>query len=222
MKLPERPDLSRLPWPRAARLAPLLAWGLALAVTAWVAADLFWRFNAPRVPALPVATQAAPQAAAQAIASRRLMGQGADAPQAAAAAVASRYTLHAVVTGAEGRPGWAVLSIDGGAQQGFVEGQPIQAGSTLARVRADAVDIASGGTTQTVALAPRSGDGSPSAGGPPPAMPAPLPASAAPATPPSSIELGGDTTDQRPDAAQRNFAPGFPIRIPAQPPTPSP
>ena len=222
MKLPERLDPSRLPWQRAARLGPLLAWSLALAVTAWVAADLFWRFSAPRAPALPFAAQADPQAAAQAIASRRLMGQGADAPQAAAAAVASRYTLHAVVTGAEGRPGWAVLSIDGGAQQGFVEGQPIQAGSTLARVRADAVDIASGGATQTVALAPRSGDGSPSAGGPPPAMPAPLPASAAPATPPSSIELGGDTTDQRPDAAQRNLAPGFPIRIPAQPPTPSP
>ena len=26
----------------------------------------------------------------------------------------------------------------------------------------------------------------------------------------------------RPDAAQRNLAPGFPIRIPASPPTPSP
>lgn len=218
MKLPERPDLSRLPWPRAARLAPLLAWGLALAVTAWVAADLFWRFNAPRVPALPVATQAAPQAAAQAIASRRLMGQGADAPQAAAAAVASRYTLHAVVTGAEGRPGWAVLSIDGGAQQGFVEGQPIQPGTTLTEVRAESVLITSGGATQTIALAPRTTGGASTVS--PPGAP---PASASPPPGiPASQEFGGEASDPRPDAAQRNLAPGFPIRIPAQPPTPSP
>lgn len=218
MKLPERPDLSRLPWQRAARLGPLLAWGLALAVTAWVVADLFWRFNAPRPPALPMAAQAAPQAAAQAIASRHLMGQGIDAPQAAADVAPSRYALHAVVTGTEGRPGWAVLSIDGGAQQGFVEGQPIQAGNTLARVRADAVDISTGGVTQTIALTPRSNDGSPPLGGLPPAASAP----AAPANPPSSQELGGDTTAPHPDAAQRNLAPGFPIRIPAQPPTPNP
>ena len=216
MKFPERPDLSRLPWQRAARLGPLLAWSLALAVTAWVGADLFWRFNAPHAPALPVAAQAAPQAAAQAIASRHLMGSGTDTPQAAAAAP-SRYTLHAVVTGAEGRPGWAVLSIDGGPQQGFVEGQPMQSGTALARVRADAVDIATGGLTQTIALAPRSGGASPSISGQPLAEPAP-----APANPPSSPELGGDATDHRPDAAPRNLAPGFPIRIPAQPPTPSP
>ena len=156
MKLPERPDLSRLPWPRAARLAPLLAWGLALAVTAWVAADLFWRFNAPRVPALPVATQAAPQAAAQAIASRHLMGRSADTGQAAGApAASSRFVAHAVVTGAEGRPGWAILSIDGGAQQGFVEGQEIRPGVTLARVAGDGVELTVGGARQRVALAER-------------------------------------------------------------------
>ena len=51
MKLPERPDLSGISWQRAARLGPMLAWGLALAVTAWVAADLFWRFSAPSAPA---------------------------------------------------------------------------------------------------------------------------------------------------------------------------
>ena len=109
MKLPERFDPSRLPWQRAARLGPLLAWSLALAVTAWVAADLFWRFSAPRAPALPFAAQADPQAAAQAIASRHLMGRSADTGQAAGApAASSRFIAHAVVTGAEGRPGWAI------------------------------------------------------------------------------------------------------------------
>lgn len=215
MKLPERLDPSRLPWQRAARLGPLLAWSLALAVTAWVVADLFWRFSAPQPPALPVAAQADPQAAAQAIASRHLMGHGTDTAQAAGApAAASRYAAHAVVTGADGRPGWAILSIDGGAQQGFVEGQPIQPGTTLAEVHAEAVIIATGAARQTIALAPRS---TAAASPPAPASPgSPLPGA------PSSQELGGDATDTRPDAAQRHLAPGFPIRIPASPPPPSP
>lgn len=219
MKLPERLAPSRLPWQRAARLGPMLAWSLALAVTAWVAAELFWRFSAPRAPALPFAAQADPQAAAQAIASRHLMGRGADTDQAAGApAASSRYAAHAVVTGAEGRPGWAILSIDGGPQQGFVEGQPIQPGTTLARVRAESVDIATGGATQTIALAPRSAGGAAAVS--PPGAPA-TPASPPPGTPVSQ-DFGGEAPEPRPDAAQRNLAPGFPIRIPASPPTPSP
>ena len=219
MKLPERLDPSRLPWQRAACLGPLLAWSLALAVTAWVTADLFWRFSAPRAVALPVATQADPQVAAQAIASRHLMGSAGASGQAAAAVAPSRYAAHAVVTGADGRPGWAILSIDGGPQQGFVEGQPIQPGTTLARVRAESVDIATGGATQTIALAPRGGTGNPSS--------APTAPASQPPPPPgmtASQEFGGDATDPAPrtDAAQRTLAPGLPIRIPASPPTPSP
>ena len=220
MKLPERLDPSRLPWQRAARLGPLLAWSLALAVTAWVAADLFWRFTAPRAPALPFAAQADPQAAAQAIAGRHLMGRSGDAGQPGGAPAApSRFVAHAVVTGADGRPGWAILSIDGGPQQGFVEGQPIQPGTTLARVRAESVDIATGGATQTIALAPRGGTGNPSS--------APTAPASQPPPPPgmtASQEFGGDATDPAPrsDAAQRTLAPGLPIRIPASPPTPSP
>ncbi len=223
MKLPERLASSRVPWQRATRLVPLLAWSLALAVTAWVAADLFWRFSAPRAAALPVAAQAAPQAAAQAIASRHLMGSVGSSAQAAAAVAPSRYAAHAVVTGADGRPGWAILSIDGGPQQGFVEGQPIQPGTTLARVRPDAVDIAIGGATQTIALAPRSSGGT-SAGSPSGAQAAPASPPAPPPGIPASQEFGGDATDPalRSDAAQRPLAPGLPIRIPASPPTPSP
>ncbi len=223
MKLPERLASSRVPWQRAARLGPLLAWSLALAVTAWVAADLFWRFSAPRAAALPVAAQADPQAAAQAIASRHLMGSVGSSAQAAAAVAPSRYAAHAVVTGADGRPGWAILSIDGGPQQGFVEGQPIQPGTTLARVRPEAVDIATGGATQTIALAPRS-SGSSSAGSPSGTQAAPASPPAPPPGIPASQEFGGDATDPAPrtDAAQRPLAPGLPIRIPASPPTPSP
>ena len=106
----------------------MLAWGLALAVTAWVAADLFWRFSAPSAPALPVASLADPQAAAQAIASRHLMGQAAAGSTAAAPVQPGRYALQAVVTGSGKRPGWAVISVDGGAQQGVVEGQEFRPG----------------------------------------------------------------------------------------------
>ena len=168
--------------------------------------------------ALPVAAQADPQAAAQAIASRHLMGSAGASGQAAAAVAPSRYAAHAVVTGADGRPGWAILSIDGGPQQGFVEGQPIQPGTTLTEVRAESVLITSGGATQTIALAPRTTGGASIAS--PPGAP---PASASPPPGiPASQEFGGEASDPRPDAAQRNLAPGFPIRIPASPPTPSP
>jgi len=157
MKFPERLDLSRLPWQAAARVGPVLVWGGALAVTAWVAADLFWRFNAPLPPALPVANLADPQLAAQAISSRHLLGQAATGGPVAAPAAPGRYTLQAVVTGAGGRPGWAIIAIDGGPQQGFVEGQEIRPGVSLATVAADAVELSTGGARQTVRLTERAG-----------------------------------------------------------------
>jgi hypothetical protein len=206
MNLSERFDLTRLPWQRAMRLGPVLAWGCALAITAWVAADLFWRFNAPRPPALPVASLADPQAAAQAIASRHLMGQSAAGPTAAAAAP-SRYTLQAVVTGSAGRPGWAVIAVDGGAQQGFVEGQDIQPGVSLALVRSDSIEIATGGLRQTVKLAERAGGEAPTGAAPPPAM--------ATITMPAQ-NFSGDTSNA-PDTAQRPFPAGFPAQpVPSQ------
>ncbi len=206
MKLPE---LDLLSTPRAVRLGTALAWGTALAVTAWVAADLFWRFSAPPAPALPVASVADPQRAAEAIASRHLMGQPAAGSAAAAPVATTRHTLQAVVTGSGGRPGWAIIAIDGGAQQGFVEGQEIRPGVTLAAVRGDAVELSTGGMRQTLRLAERSvGSGAPSAGQPSPPL--------APPAPPAF----GDAT--APDAAQRTLAPGFPTNFQAQPiPSPS-
>lgn len=158
MKPSALPDFSRFRWQRAARFGPLLVWGCALAVTGWVAADLFWRFNTPRPAALPIANPADPQQAALAIANRHLLGQSASSPVAGAPSVAapSQYTVHAVVTGAGGRPGWAVLAVDGGAQQGYVEGQEIRAGVALTQVRGDGVELSIGGVRQNVALAERS------------------------------------------------------------------
>jgi len=180
----------------------MLAWGLALAVTAWVAADLFWRFSAPSAPALPVASLADPQAAAQAIASRHLMGQVTAGGTAAAPVQPGRYTLQAVVTGSGQRPGWAIISVDGGAQQGIVEGQEVRPGVTLALVKGDAVELSIGGARQTVRLAERAGvDGS---------TPTPVPVSPAAAQNP-----GGEP-------APHPFPGGFPAQNLPVHPTPDP
>lgn len=214
MKLPDRSDLSRLSLARAARLGPLLAWGVALAVTAWVAVDLFWRFTAPRPPALPVATEADPLRAAQAIASRHLLGKGA-APgtPAAVAAAPGRYTVQAVVTGAAGRPGWAVIAIDGGPQQGFVEGQEIRPGVTLARVAGDGVELTLGGARQRVALADRGTPGTPGDPAMPPAQP--LPDQSPPVVTLPSARV--HTEVNAVDASQQPSQAGFPSNPQAQP-----
>lgn len=218
MKLPDRSDLSRLSLARAARLGPLLAWGVALAITAWVAVDLFWRFTAPRPPALPVATEADPLRAAQAIASRHLLGKGA-APGAPAAVVAApgRYAVQAVVTGAAGRPGWAVIAIDGGPQQGFVEGQEIRPGVTLARVAGDGVELTVGGARQRVALAER---GAPTAAPGTPGDPSLPPAHPLPNQPQPVVTLPSarmHTEVNAVDASQQPSQAGFPSNLQAQP-----
>lgn len=204
MNLSERFDLSRLSWPRAVRLITPLAWGVALALAAWVAADLFWRFSAPRPPALPVATLADPQAAAQAIASRHLMGQSAGGPAAIAAPV-GRYTLQAVVTGSDGRPGWAVIAVDGGAQQGFVEGQEIQPGVRLATVGRDSIELSTGGARQTIKLVER---GAAAGNESNPALPAAgTPALFQPQTPPIGADASGAATP-----TQTPYPAGFPAQ----------
>ena len=213
MNLSERFDLTRLPWQRAMRLGPLLAWACALAMTAWVAADLFWRFSAPRPPALPVASLADPQAAAQAIASRHLMGNAATGTAGPAVAAPGRYALQAVVTGSGGRPGWAVLSIDGGPQQGVVEGQEFHPGVRLARVLADSIQITTGGGTQTVSLTERGSLGTPPGNGPGPAGMAQLP----PLQAPSITENNTEAPDSGPRPSPIGLPAGFQVQpVPSQ------
>lgn len=135
-------DSLRISRPAAGRLIPATAWGLAVLVAGWVAADLFWRFNTPPTPALPPPQTAEPRQAAEAIASRHLMGL-VQAPGAAASA-GGQISVLAVVTGTDAHPGWAVLSVDGGPQQGVVEGQEIRPGLQLTRVLADGIELPGG------------------------------------------------------------------------------
>ncbi len=214
MKLPDRFDPTRLNWQPAMRIGPALAWGVALSVTAWVGADLFWRFSAPRPPALPVASPSDPQAAAQAIASRHLMGnaQGAG-PAAAVASGPGRYALQAVVTGSGGRPGWAVITVDGGPQQGIVEGQEFQTGVRLARVLAKSIEITTGGARQTVRLTERG-----SAGAAPGTSPLPAGVTQLPQLqPPSFTENNTEAPDSGPRPAPNGLPAGFQVQpVPSQ------
>jgi hypothetical protein len=212
MKLADRFDPTRLNWQLAMRIGPALAWGAALAVTAWVGADLFWRFSAPRPPALPVVSPSDPQLAAQAIASRHLMGNAAQGagPAGMAIAAPSRYALQAVVTGSGGRPGWAVLSVDGGPQQGIVEGQEFQPGVRLARVLAESIEITTGGgARQTVRLTERG-----SVGGAPGSSPLPAGIAQLPQLQPSSFT---ENNTEAPDSGPRPSPIGLPAGFQVQP-----
>lgn len=126
------------------RLSSALAWLLALALCAAVAVDLLWRHAVPRPPALPVATVSDPLQAAEAITSRHLMGDTGQTAATTPAPVVGRFVLRAVVTGSNGRPGWAVIATDGTAQQAHVEGHSIEAGLILTRVAEDHVELAQG------------------------------------------------------------------------------
>jgi hypothetical protein len=62
-------------------------------------------------------------------------------PTGPVAATGGQISVLAVVTGTDGHPGWAVLSVDGGPQQGVVEGQDIRPGLSLVRVLADGIEL---------------------------------------------------------------------------------
>lgn len=130
----------------------LFAWLLALCLAAWVAADLFWRFAAPRPAVFPIAAESDTGRAAQAIASRHFMGEVAVA---APTSDAGRFSLFGVVTGDEQRPGFAVLAVDGGAAQGVVAGGEVVPGVVLARILADHVELVSATGRQSVSLSSR-------------------------------------------------------------------
>lgn len=214
MKLSERFDPTRLNWQSAMRIGPALAWGAALCVTAWVGADLFWRFSAPRPPALPVASPSDPQLAAQAIASRHLMGNAAQGTGPAVTAAPGRYALQAVVTGSGGRPGWAVLNVDGGPQQGIVEGQEFLPGVRLVRVLAESIEISTGGgARQTVRLTERGSLGTPPGNSPLPASIAQLP----PLQAPSITENNTEAPDSGPRPSPIGLPAGFQVQpVPSQ------
>jgi len=135
------------------RFALATLWVLAFAVSAWIAADIFWRLAAPRPLGLPSILVSDPEQAAGRVVAQHWMGHA----QATAAPVPSGHVvLHGLATGSPGHPGFAVLSIDGGVAQGVVETEEVKSGLVLARILPDRVELrsADGATT----LVPLSAD----------------------------------------------------------------
>ena len=146
-------SLPQRDWCLVVRVVPALAWVLVIVLGAAGALDLYRRLATPRPLPLPVAAAADPLLAGTAIAGRHLMGIASGEEQLAEAqAVASAFTLQAAVSGAGGRPGWAVIASDNGKQQAYLEGDEIKPGVLLAKVVGDHVELAIGGARLNLAL----------------------------------------------------------------------
>ena len=135
------------------KAALFLAWSAAVVISFWVIFDLYALFYRPAVVARIESSSVAPQDIAGKIANRHLMGSYGDSSHFEAGERADRFALQAVVTGVAGAPGWAMISVDGGAQTGFVEGGEVVPGIRLAQVAADHVVLEGGGSQRELRFA---------------------------------------------------------------------
>lgn len=144
--------LARLPGSGALqRAAPALAWLLAIAFAAWVAAELFWRFSAPPDAALPLKTDTDPRAAAQRIIGQQVFGAQAGQPGALALAPSLPIEVVGLATGFEGGSGFVILR-SGGKVSSYVVGDEISPGRRLQRILADRIEIDRQGSVEEIRL----------------------------------------------------------------------
>jgi hypothetical protein len=129
------------------------SWCLALFVASWSGAGWFWELTAPSPAALVVVPSAEPLDAAQAVASRHLMGTGGpvSAGEGRASAIGG-YRLLGAVTGHGGTPGFAILAEGGGRSLAAVEGEEFAPGVVLARVMPRAVELRRQGHAERLAI----------------------------------------------------------------------
>jgi hypothetical protein len=123
-------------------IAVAASWCLALLVAGWSGAGWFWELTAPSPVALVAVPSAEPLEAAQAVASRHLMGTGGpvSAGDGRVKAVGG-YRLLGAATGHGGSPGFAILAEGGGRPLAAVEGEEFAPGVVLARVMPRAVEL---------------------------------------------------------------------------------
>jgi len=160
----QRLPMSKLSLPSAGALRvvphmlPLLAWAIALAGCAWVAAELFWQFAAPQ----PVAALARHEADARKVAARIGLHVGQPAQvegQASVAAVAGdgRYTITGIATGFGALPGFVILQAADGATLSLSPGQSLPDGRVLIRLLPEAAEFEHDGRRSRLTLSPRTG-----------------------------------------------------------------
>ena len=130
----------------------VVIWLGVLLILTWLSAAWFWRANAPDSVVLPTQTISDPLLAAQAIASRHLMGESQQAKPGTAAQMNTQFQLTGAMTASKGRPGFAILSEDGKTPIPVVEGEELAPGVTLTKVFANKVEISRQGRTETLEI----------------------------------------------------------------------
>lgn len=133
-----------------------LAWALALALCAWVAAALFWQLAAPA----PVVAVAHHETDARRLAARigLHVGHSAPVPDDAlvpAALADASYTITGIATGFGALPGFVILQADDGSTLSLSAGQTLPDGRRLARLLPESAEFELDGRRSSLALPPR-------------------------------------------------------------------
>lgn len=131
------------------RQLTLLTWFAALAFSAWVVADLFWRLAAPSPSISLFSAQRDPAVAAGHIAEQHLFGAASSTP---GPDDIGRIVLYGTVTGDDRHPGFAIISIDGGPAKETVAGQELLPGLALSHIGPDRIELSGTSGTRTVPL----------------------------------------------------------------------
>jgi general secretion pathway protein C len=127
-------------------------WLISLSVAAWLVAGWFWDQAAPVAISLPMARQADPLEATQAIAARQLMGAAQKKSGGAPPVRVVRYRLFGAMTATGRTRGFAIVGEEGKAPIAVLEGDDIAPGVTLSKVLAEQVQLRYEGGSETIDL----------------------------------------------------------------------
>lgn len=153
--------------PRTTRALVAVAWSIALAWSAWVAADLLNRALAPPVSAASRDFVAEPHAAAQRIIARSSIATAGAGPHAPGGATEPRhrFTVVGLATGFGTAPGFALLRGDDGRVVTARAGEMLPSGARVVAIDARHVELEHEGRRERITLAPMA------AATPPPSAP---------------------------------------------------
>lgn len=143
---------------RTARLLPSLAWLLALAIAATVAATLIIRLIEPPRVGVSISGTADPHQAAQQIVARSPLAGSSSTDTEATLPVRStqHYTIVGIATGFGTAPGFALVQAAGGAPVPARVGDEIAPGVVVKTIHATHIEIERHGVRENVMMAPSS------------------------------------------------------------------
>ena len=126
----------------------IVIWLGALFVVTWLAAEWFWRANAPDPVILPAQSISDPLLAAQSIASRHLMGDPQLGTPGSATQTSNQFQLTGAMTASKQHRGFAILAEDGKTPLPVMEGEELAPGVVLFKVFANKVELRRQGRTE--------------------------------------------------------------------------